>query len=342
MTMEQAAAQIRLPDTKARDAARRRLDTRAKLPGSLGLLEDAVIRLAGIQRTVFPRLDHKLVVVVCADNGVTAEGISPSAPTVTAAQAVNFARGGGTINAFARRLGAPVRVVDVGIATPYTHEGVERRTVRRGTDNMTAGPAMSAADCRRAVEVGITLAEEAAASGAQLLIPGEMGIGNTTSSSAVAAVLLQKPPEEITARGAGAPERVAHKAAVIRKALDVNRPCPADPLDVLAKVGGLDIAALCGLYIGAAACGLAAMLDGVISCTAALAAVRLAPAVQEYLLPSHCSAERVGSLLLEALDKKPLITAGLCLGEGTGGVLGAALLDYALAAYEQVVGIDEI
>ena len=146
MTMEQAAAQIRLPDTKARDAARRRLDTRAKLPGSLGLLEDAVIRLAGIQRTAFPRLDHKLVVVVCADNGVTAEGISPSAPTVTAAQAVNFARGGGTINAFARRLGAPVRVVDVGIATPYTHEGVERRTVRRGTDNMAAGPAMSAAD----------------------------------------------------------------------------------------------------------------------------------------------------------------------------------------------------
>ncbi|MBS6313749.1 MAG: nicotinate-nucleotide--dimethylbenzimidazole phosphoribosyltransferase, partial [Firmicutes bacterium] len=132
-------------------------------------------------------------------------------------------------------------------------------------------------------------------------------------------ILLQKPPEEITARGAGAPERVAHKAAVIRKALDVNRPCPADPLDVLAKVGGLDIAALCGLYIGAAACGLTAMLDGVISCTAALAAVRLAPAVQEYLLPSHCSAERVGSLLLEALDKKPLITAGLCLGEGTGG-----------------------
>lgn len=195
MTMEQAASTNPSSRHQARDAAPPETGYPRQAAGSLGLLEDAVIRLAGIQRTAFPRLDHKLVVVVCADNGVTAEGISPSAPTVTAAQAVNFARGGGTINAFARRLGAPVRVVDVGIATPYTHEGVERRTVRRGTDNMAAGPAMSAADCRRAVEVGITLAEEAAASGAQLLIPGEMGIGNTTSSSAVAAVLLQKPPE---------------------------------------------------------------------------------------------------------------------------------------------------
>ena len=342
MTLEQATAQIRLPDANARAAARRRLDTRAKLPGSLGRLEDAIVGLAGMQRTAFPRLNNKLVVVVCADNGVTAEGISPSDPAVTAAQAMNFARGGGTINAFARRLGAPVRVVDVGIATPYAPEGVERRVVRRGTGNMTAGPAMSAEECRQAVETGIDLAKEAAADGVQLLIPGEMGIGNTTSSSAVASVLLQMPPEEIAARGAGAPERVAHKADVIRRALERNRPCLSDPLDVLAKVGGLDIAALCGLYIGAASCGIAALLDGIISCAAALAAVRLAPAVREYLLPSHCSAERAGALLLEALDMKPLITAGLCLGEGTGGVLGAALLDYALAAYEQVVGIDDI
>lgn len=342
MTLEQATAQIRLPDANARAAARRRLDTRAKLPGSLGRLEDAIVGLAGMQRTAFPRLNNKLVVVVCADNGVTAEGISPSDPSVTAAQAMNFARGGGTINAFARRLGAPVRVVDVGIATPYAPEGVERRVVRRGTGNMTAGPAMSAEECRQAVETGIDLAKEAAADGVQLLIPGEMGIGNTTSSSAVASVLLQMPPEEIAARGAGAPERVAHKADVIRRALERNQPCSSDPLDVLAKVGGLDIAALCGLYIGAASCGIAAMLDGIISCAAALAAVRLAPAVREYLLPSHCSAERAGALLLEALDMKPLITAGLCLGEGTGGVLGAALLDYALAAYEQVVGIDDI
>lgn len=342
MTLEQATAQIRLPDANARAAARRRLDTRAKLPGSLGRLEDAIVGLAGMQRTAFPRLNNKLVVVVCADNGVTAEGISPSDPSVTAAQAMNFARGGGTINAFARRLGAPVRVVDVGIATPYAPEGVERRVVRRGTGNMTAGPAMSAEECRQAVETGIDLAKEAAADGVQLLIPGEMGIGNTTSSSAVASVLLQMPPEEIAARGAGAPERVAHKADVIRRALERNQPCLSDPLDVLAKVGGLDIAALCGLYIGAASCGIAAMLDGIISCAAALAAVRLAPAVREYLLPSHCSAERAGALLLEALDMKPLITAGLCLGEGTGGVLGAALLDYALAAYEQVVGIDDI
>ena len=341
-TLEQAAAAVRPPDEEARRAAQQRLDTRAKLPGSLGELETAVVRLAGIARTPFPRIDHKQVLVLCADNGVTAEGISPSDPAVTAAQAVNFARGGGTINAFARRAGADVRVIDVGIATPYAQAGVENRVIRRGTGNIAAGPAMTAAECRRAVETGIALAREAADAGMQLLLTGEMGIGNTTTSSAVAAVLLGLPPERVTARGAGSLERVAHKAAVIRRAIAVNAPDPADPLDVLAKVGGLDMAAMCGVYIGGAACGLPVMMDGVISCAAALAAALLVPAAAAYMLPSHCSAEPAGRLLLEELGMKPLLTAGLCLGEGTGAVLGAVLLDYALEAYTRVVGIDEI
>ena len=342
MTIEEAAGRILPPDEEAMRAAQERLDTRAKLPGSLGGLETAVVRLAGVQRTAAPRLDGKRAVVFCADNGVTAEAISPSDPAVTAAQAVNFARGGGTINAFARRAGAEVQVVDIGIATPYKEEKVLRRVIRRGTGNIAAGPAMTREECCAAVEAGMALAAEGARDGVRLLLTGEMGIGNTTTSSAVAALLLGLPPEEVAARGAGAPERVAHKAAVIRRALETNRPDPSDPLDVLAKVGGLDMAGMCGLYLGGAAAGVAVMMDGVISCAAALAAARVAPGAAAYMFPSHCSAEPAGRLLLGALGMEPLITAGLCLGEGTGGVLGAALLDYALDAYYQVVGIDEI
>ncbi len=342
MTLEQAIERIRPLDTQAQKKAKSRWDSRAKLPDSLGLLEWAVIRLAGIQRSDRPAVDKKQVIVLCADNGVTAESISPSDPSVTAAQAVNFANGGGTINAFANRLGAPVVCVDVGIATEYSHPGIRRHTVRRGTGNIAREAAMSMEDCRLAVEIGISLAKDAADTGVQLLIPGEMGIGNTTTSSAVAAVLLDRAPEEVAAKGAGTPDRVRHKAAVIRRAIDHNHPNPADPIDILAKVGGLDMAAMCGVYIGGAALGIPVMVDGLISAASALCAARLAPLAQGYMLPSHCSAESTAGLLLEALGLPPLITAGMCLGEGTGGVLGAALLDYALSAYYDVVDIRDI
>ena len=342
MTLEEAAAAVRSPDEAAMKAAKARWDSRAKLPGSLGGLETLVIRLAGIQRTPTPRADHKRAVVFCADNGVAVQGVTPSPVHITADQAVNFARGGGTINVFARGCGAQVQVIDVGVATDYDEPGVLRRVVRRGTGDITAGPAMTAAECRAAVETGVAAACEAAREGIQLLITGEMGIGNTTTSSAVAALLLDQPLELVTAKGAGTPQRTAHKIEVLHRAIARNHPDPADPLDVIAKVGGLDIAALCGLYIGCAANGLAAFVDGVISGAAALCAARLVPLSRNYMLPSHCSAEPAGRLLLDALGLSPLITAGMCLGEGTGGALGALLLDQALAAYYDVVGIDEI
>ena len=342
MTLEEATEAIKAPDEAAMQAAKAWWDSRAKLPGSLGALETMVIRLAGIQRTARPQALRKRAVVFCADNGVAAQGVTPSSVNVTADQAVNFVRGGGTINAFARGCGAQVQVVDVGIATDYEEPGVLRRTIRRGTGDIAAGPAMTPEECRAAVETGIAAAAEAADEGIQIVITGEMGIGNTTTSSAVAALLLDKPLETVTARGAGTPERVAHKIEVLRRAIALNQPDPGDPLDVLAKVGGLDIAALCGLYIGCAARGLAAFIDGVISGAAALCAARLAPPSREYMLPSHCSAEPAGRLLLEALGFSPLLTAGMCLGEGTGGALGALLLDQALAAYTDVVGIEDI
>ena len=342
MTLEEAAAAVRSPEEAAMKAAKARWDSRAKLPGSLGGLETLVIRLAGVQRSPTPRADHKRAVVFCADNGVAVQGVTPSPVHITADQAVNFARGGGTINVFARGCGAQVQVIDVGIATDYDEPGVLRRVVRRGTGDITAGPAMTAAECRAAVETGVAAACEAAREGIQILITGEMGIGNTTTSSAVAALLLDQPLELVTAKGAGTPQRTAHKIEVLRRAIARNHPDPADPLDVIAKVGGLDIAALCGLYIGCAANGLAAFVDGGISGAAALCAARLVPLSRNYMLPSHCSAEPAGRLLLDALGLSPLITAGMCLGEGTGGALGALLLDQALAAYYDVVGIDEI
>lgn len=342
MTLEEAAAAVRSPDEAAMKAAKARWDSRAKLPGSLGGLETLVIRLAGVQRSPTPRADHKRAVVFCADNGVAVQGVTPSPVHITADQAVNFARGGGTINVFARGCGAQVQVIDVGVATDYDEPGVLRRVIRRGTGDITAGPAMTAAECRAAVETGVAAACEAAREGIQILITGEMGIGNTTTSSAVAALLLDQPLELVTAKGAGTPQRTAHKIEVLRRAIARNHPDPADPLDVIAKVGGLDIAALCGLYIGCAANGLAAFVDGVISGAAALCAARLVPLSRNYMLPSHCSAEPAGRLLLDALGLSPLITAGMCLGEGTGGALGALLLDQALAAYYDVVGIDEI
>ena len=342
MTIASLIRQIPAPDTLAQQEAEKRWDSLAKLPGSLGALEWAVIRLAGIQHTAHPTLTKKRTLVFCADNGVLEEQVSPSAQSVTAAQAVNFARGGGTINVFSRAAGADVVVIDVGIACPYDEPRVVKRKIRPGTANMTHGPAMTREECERAILCGAQFALDAAADGVRLLILGEMGIGNTTTSSAVSAVLLQRPAEQTVSRGAGSAERMAHKASVIRRAIDGNRPNPKDPIDVLSKVGGLDLAALCGAFLGAAAAGIAAVGDGVSAGAAALCAVRLAPAVQAYLLPSHCSAEPSARMQLDALDLQPLLSAGMCLGEGTGAALAAGLFDRALEAYEQVVGIDEI
>lgn len=333
---------IRPADETAMARAKQRLDSLAKLPGSLGELETAVIRLAGFQRTDRPTIAQKASVVFCADNGVTSEGVTPSDQRITAAQAVNFARGGGVVNAFARRLPADVLVIDVGIATEYEEPAVLRRTVRLGTENIAYGPAISREECIQAVETGICTAEELSRSGVRLAVAGEMGIGNTTTASAVSAVLLGRSPEEVTGRGAGGERGVSHKAAIVRRALEINRPDPSDPIGIMQKVGGLDIAAMCGLYLGGAAHGVAVMIDGLISSAAALCAVRLAPDCIHALFPSHCTAETAGKWLLEALGLRPLITAGLCLGEGTGGLLGAGLLDSALAAYYETTSLDSL
>ena len=334
--------QINPADESSMQSAKKRLDQLAKLPGSLGELETAIIRLAGLQQTDRPDIRKKTSVVFCADNGVVSEGVTPSDTSVTAAQAVNFVRGGGVVNAFARRVGADVMVVDVGIATEYSEPKVLCRRIRPGTDNIAQGPAMTRSECIAAIEAGIDTAVTLHNKGSRLLVAGEMGIGNTTTASAVTSVLLRQPPEAVTGRGAGTAERIAYKASVIRRAIEINNPDPDDPIDILSKVGGLDIAAMCGLYLGGAATRTAVMMDGLISSAAALCACRLMPDARCAVFPSHCTTETAGPLLLKELGFRPLISAGLCLGEGTGGLLGAQLIDDALAAYYEVINLDSL
>ena len=230
MTLSDALSRICPGNIQTAQAARQRFSDLAILPGSLGLLEDTVVRLAALQGSTQPLSSPKRTVIFCADNGVTAEGVTPSPSYMTAAQAVNFARGGGVINVFSRRAEAPVLVVDVGIAVPYWEPRIRAAFVRKGTDNIVRGPAMTREECLHTLETGISLAAEAAADGIRVAIPGEMGIGNTTTTGAVASVLLGIPPEELVPHGSAGEAGAAHKAEVIRRALAVNRPDPSDPL----------------------------------------------------------------------------------------------------------------
>ena len=329
-------------DQEAMRKCKNHWNTIAKLPNSLGLLEDAVVKIAGITHTSHPKIRKKRIIIFCADNGVCRQDISPSAQWVTAAQAVNFSRGGGVINAFARNAGIEVNVCDIGIAVPYSERSISKRTVRPGTADISCSPAMTREECITAIKVGLQFAEQASRDSVQLLLGGEMGIGNTTTSSAVASVLLGAAPHDITSKGAGGYSVVNHKVAVIEQAIALHKPNPNDAIDVISKIGGLDIAALCGLYLGAAIYRLPVIIDGVITATAALCAAQLIPLSRQYMLASHGSAEPSSRLLWEKLELKPLITADMCLGEGTGAALTCLLLDAAIAAYYETKSLTDL
>jgi nicotinate-nucleotide--dimethylbenzimidazole phosphoribosyltransferase len=324
-------------DQTAMEAARAHWDSVAKPLGSLGLLEDAVVRAAGAIGTADVKWERKAVAVFCADNGVVAEGVTQTGQEVTAAVASAMARGEACVCRMAWSAGAEVFPVDIGMARPIEEEGILRRHVLRGTRSIAQGPAMTRSDAIAAVMTGVWLAEELLNRGFTLLAAGEMGIGNTTTSAAITSVLLDRPVEEVTGRGAGLSDAaLAHKVDVIKQAIQVNKPNPKDPMDVLAKVGGLDIAAMAGFFLGAALCGVPVVLDGAISCAAALVAVRLCPNAAKALIASHRSAEPCGSLLLDALGLTPFITAQMRLGEGSGAVAAMPMLDMALSIYRSM------
>ncbi len=318
------------PDRQAMEEARKGLTRLTKPPGSLGRLEEIAVRLAGITGEEKPRIEKKHVVVMCGDHGVVEAGVSAFPQEVTALMMHNFARGGAAINVLARQAGAEVVVVDVGSKAKEIPAAVVSRKVRAGTANMVNGPAMSREEAVRALLVGVEVARELIGEGSTLLALGEMGIGNTTPSAAVAAVFLGEPDAGLIGRGTGIDDAgLFRKQEAIRRAIEVNRPNPADPLDVLAKVGGLELAGLAGVVIGAAAHRRPVIVDGVIAAASALIACRLQPLAAEYLLPSHLSEEPAHARILEAMGLKPFLLMQMRLGEGTGAVLAMPIVEAA-------------
>ena len=330
------------PDEVARAEARRRWNDCAKPLGSLGLLETALEDIAALTGSADIRLDRRAVLVLCADNGVVAQGVTQSPSSVTGLVAKQLAARRTSVCRMAQAARCQVVPVDVGILDFQEMPGVLSRRIGNGTGDISQGPAMTRRQAEQALPTGMELVREQQALGVDLLATGEMGIGNTTTSSAVACVLLGRPAEEMTGRGAGLSDQgLQKKTAAIRRALEVNRPDPSDPLDILQKVGGFDIAAMCGVFLGGALYRVPVLIDGLISAVAALCALRLCPAAGKAMLASHVSAEPAGGLVLEALGKQPLITAGMRLGEGTGAVAAMPLLDLALAVYRESYTFEE-
>ena len=325
---------IRPGDRAAAEEAKSRWDGIAKPLGSLGTLEGMIVRIAALQESAEVRLDRRVLLVFCADHGVTSQGVSQCGSEVTAGVAVALAEGRSSVSPMAERAGCLVVPADIGIRDFSGHPGVRNLRVRNGTDDFSRGPAMSRGECLLAMQRGAELVREYAEEGTELFAVGEMGIGNTTAAAALAAVLLNMPPDAAVGRGAGLGSAgVERKKAAVQRALEVNRPDPDDIPGLLAKVGGLEISAMCGAFLAAAACQKPVIIDGVISAVAALCAVRLCPDAAEALLPSHVSAEPAGREILKALGLHAPLDAGMFLGEGAGAVMLMPLLDLALSLY---------
>ena len=311
----------------------------AKPPGSLGRLEELSIQLAGITGHVHNALNKKQLLVFAADNGVVAEGVSSAPQSVTKQQTINLMRGKTGAAVLAKHFGCGLTVCDVGVNADIYESTVLNRKIAYGTQNICTGPAMTREQTLQAILTG---AEIARTVDADVIGAGEMGIGNTTTSSAVLAVLLGTDVEAVTGRGGGITEEsFRKKKAVIRTVIEVNRPDRDDVVGVLSKVGGFDLAAMCGAFLGAAAARRPAVIDGLISAAAALCAVRLCPNVRGYLVPSHASFEIGYRLAMEAMDLRPLFDLGMRLGEGSGCPLAFQVLDAACAVINDMATFDE-
>ena len=326
---------VREPDRAAMQAARARQDRLAKPPHSLGALEDISVKLAGVTGQVAGPLDRRRLLVFAADNGVVREGVSSCPASVTLRQTLNLARGLTGAAVLARHFRAELEVIDVGVDADVDAPGVLNRKVARGTRDFAREPAMTRDEALRAMLAGVEAARRAKADGIEVVGVGEMGIGNTTTSSAVLAALLGLPASETVSRGAGLTDAAfERKRDVIDAALARWRPDPADPVDALSKVGGFDLAAMCGAFLGAAERRLPAVIDGFISAVAALCAVRLNPLCAAYLFPSHASMERGHALAMEAMGLKPILNLNMRLGEGSGCPIAFEVM----AAAQRVLG----
>jgi nicotinate-nucleotide--dimethylbenzimidazole phosphoribosyltransferase len=336
--LEATCARIREPDTQIAVAMQRRLDDKTKPRGSLGRLEEIACQVAAIRGSLSAEAPRKAVVVIGADHGVAEESVSAYPQEVTAQMLLNFARGGAAINVLARQAGARVVVVDMGVKSelPPLPE-IRSQRIAAGTRNFTREPAMSRDQAVRALETGIALAEELAASGITLLGIGDMGIGNTTSSSALTAAFTGALPAEVVGRGTGLDDEGLHrKTEVVRRALALHRPDPADAVGTLAQLGGFEIAGLAGVALGAIAAHIPVIVDGFICGAAALTAARIAPAAAASMIASHRSVEAGHRAVLKAIGQRPLLDLDLRLGEGTGAVLAMGLVESALAIVREM------
>lgn len=343
MSIQDTCRRIQPLDASLREAAQARLNRLTKPLGSLGRLEELASSYVTMTGQIKPNVPHGTVYTFAADHGVAVEGVSAYPREVTPQMVLNFLRGGAGVNVLARHAGVDVRVVDIGVDHEFGPvSGLLDRKVMKGTRNLSVEPAMTRAQTERAVTVGIELAEEAVRDGVGLIGTGEMGIGNTTPSAAVTAVMTGRPVADVTGRGTGIDEAGrTHKVAVIQRALDLHRPDQTEPLDVLAKVGGLEIGGLTGLILGAAAARVPVVLDGFIAGAAALIAVGLQPLCREYLIASHRSVEQGHRVILDHLGLKPLLDLDLRLGEGTGACLGMDLVCAAIKIYTEMATFGE-
>lgn len=343
MSIQDLCRRIQPLDGSLNAKATHRLDRLTKPPGSLGRLEELAASYVTITGELKPTIPRAVVFTFAADHGVALEGVSAYPREVTPQMVLNFLRGGAGVNVLARHAGVEVRVVDIGVDYEFgAVPGLLDRKVMKGTRNLAVEPAMTRDQAEQAVMVGVELATEAVREGFGLIGTGEMGIGNTTPSAAITAVMTDRSVGEATGHGTGVDEsgRI-HKVTVIQRALDLHRPNPADALDVLAKVGGLEIAGLAGLILGAAAARVPVILDGYIAGAAALIAVQLQPLCREYLVASHRSVEPGHRLVLDHLRLKPLLDLDLRLGEGTGACLGMDLVRAAIKIYTEMATFDE-
>lgn len=323
-------------------------DRLTKPPGSLGRLESLGTQYVAMTQSLPEKNPDAMMFILAADHGVAREGVSAYPSSVTAQMVKNFLQGGAAINVLGRRIGAKIRVVDMGVQEDMgAPSGLWVRKIGLGTHNMCEGPAMSRDQAVQSVEEGIRLVQEAYDDGVRLIGIGEMGIGNTTASSAITAVMTRHPVAEVTGRGTGVDAlQLARKIQVIERGIQQNTPDADDPLDVLAKVGGFEIGGLVGILVGGAACRVPVVLDGFITGAAALLAVALAPQCQAYMIPSHLSAEPGHRLAMDSLGLRPLLDLDLRLGEGTGACLAIGLLQASLACLTQMAtferaGVDE-
>ena len=343
MSIESLISRIQPLDQTAMKAARARQDVLTKPQGSLGRLESLSIQLAGITGQARPRIEHKVVTVMAGDHGVVEEGVSAFPQEVTPQMVLNFLRGGAAINVLAKHVGARVVIVDMGVAAPMEpHPQLVNRRVAAGTANIARGPAMTRAQAEESILNGVDVVEAEISRGLDILATGDMGIGNTTPSAAIACLVTRRSANEIVGRGTGIDnEGLRRKVLAVENALKVNHPDPQDGLDILSKVGGFEIGGLAGAILGAAANRRPVVIDGFISTAAAIVAATLAPQVRDYLIAAHCSQELGHRLMMDWLGVQPLLDMHMRLGEGTGAALAMSLVEASCKILDEMATFGE-